>query len=69
MVVGSDNFRHVVERLKPRFTGEIVIRRTGNTSIAAKNAGKDFSVFYQNLVTSINIYQYLDLSDLVPFIP
>lgn len=46
MVVGSDNFRHVVEGLKPRFMGEIVILRTGNASIAAKNAGEDFSFVY-----------------------
>jgi len=48
MVVGSDNFRHVVEGLKPRFMGEIVILRTGNASIAAKNAGEDFSFVYQH---------------------
>jgi hypothetical protein len=46
MVVGSDNPKHVVERLKTRFMGEIVIQQTGNTSIAAKNAGKDFSIVY-----------------------
>jgi hypothetical protein len=46
MVVGSDNPRQVVERLKTRFMGEMVIQRTENTSIAAKNAGKDFSIVY-----------------------